>query len=227
MNKTIIAIAMVGSLAVSLSAFANKGADYVSTKSSSDWSKNWYVGGGINGNSVNTNEHDIRFFDLKTDLDETKVGFDIFVGKNINKHWALEMGFTQVGDTTFDVDAGDFGIDAIEFEVSQWNVHMVGMYKLPVADHFNVFGKFGAAYMNSTQNFNVNIEVDDGEFEEFEATEGTLGTFAITYGFGAEVSWDRWGVRGEYNVIRPAQDIQLQYYVADIISLNGYYKFSY
>jgi len=225
MNKSIIAIAMVGSLAVSLSAFANKGAEYKGSHyEGHSWSNNWYVGGGINGNAANTiTENNFDNDGDNFEIESNDVGFDLYVGHNINRHWAAELGFTWVGKTTFAYEDYEDDVTHIyyENEVKQWNIHLVGMYKLPVADHFNLFGKFGAAYFGSTETF-TDPFYDDTD----EETEWTVGTVALTYGFGAEAVWDRWGVRAEYNVIAPDHLVQDDFYVADIISANIFYKFN-
>jgi hypothetical protein len=242
MKRTFLTLAIASSMAVSLPAFANKGADYKgSSHHSTSWANGWYVGGGINGNAPTTQNQSINFdffdFSSEIELEDSDIGFDVYVGKQISKRWAAELGFTQVGDITFTNDIylydGDNTFDFVEaYEVKQWNVHLVGLYKLNVGDHFNVFGKFGAAYFNSTEEFSITANYVPDGFPTGDLIENNLGTFALTYGFGAEVVWDNWGIRGEYNVISPAEDIVEgnfytdEFYIADIVSANIYYRFN-
>lgn len=226
MNKTLVAIATAGSLLVSLSAFANKGAQYHEHHNNDlDWSKGWYVGAGVNSNAegtMNLNGSPEVFDHISgmSSMDEVEqngnnVGFDLYVGRDINKHWAVELGYTYVGTINFDGEIA--GIVVEEIEVKQWNMHLVGIGKLPIGEYFNVFAKGGAAYFSSSQEFET---VSSGA----EVTD-TIHTMALTYGAGIEVTWNHWGIRGEYNVIWPASNVRDDFYVADVISGNVYYKF--
>jgi len=230
MNKTIVAIAIAGSLAVSLSAFAHKGAAYRSSGCDTcvpdnlDWSTGWYIGAGVNGNAqgtMNLNgspdvfDHYLDGLVDEVDQSSSDIGFDVYVGREVSKHWAAELGYTYVGNINFDGELAD--VETQNIQVKQWNVHLVGVGKLPIGEYFNVFAKGGAAYFSTTQEFET---VATGA----EVTD-TSHTMALTYGAGLEVAWDNWGIRGEYNVIWPANNVRDDFYIADIISANLYYKF--
>jgi hypothetical protein len=228
MNKTIATIAIAGSLAVSLSAFANKGAEYKAHHhhDNLDWSKGWYIGAGVNGNAESTMnlngspevfDHYLESAGIsEVEMSTTDIGFDAYIGRDISKHWAVELGYTWLGNQFFDAEISE--VEYYDVEVQQWNAHLVGIGKLPIGEYFNVFAKGGVAYFSSTQEF-------ENEFTGVEATD-TIHTMALTYGAGIEVTWDNWGVRGEYNVIWPANNVRDDFYVADIISANIYYKFN-
>lgn len=224
MNKTIATIAFAGSLAVSLSAFAGKGAAYHANNGDNlDWATGWYIGAGVNGNAQSTmNLHgEPEVFDHylagmdKVDQSSGDLGFDVYVGREVSKHWAAELGYTYVGQQTFHGKVAD--VREYDVHVNQWNVHLVGVGKLPIGEYFNVFAKGGAAYFSTNQEFK---QLSDGS-----KVEDTSHTMALTYGAGIEVTWDNWGIRGEYNVIWPANNVRDDFYIADVISANLYYKF--
>lgn len=230
MKNTIVAIAIAGSLAVSLSAFANKGADYKPHHhhhDNLDWSKGWYIGAGVNGNAESTMGYNGSpevfegqlgdSFSGEVELGESNVGFDAYVGRKVSKHWAVELGYTWLGDQTFDVEESE--LEVYDLEVEQWNVHLVGIGYLPVGEYVNVFVKGGAAYFSTTQELET-------EAADVDVNTSTLHTMALTYGAGIELAWDNWGIRGEYNVIWPTSSAREDFYIADIISANIYYKFN-
>lgn len=189
-----------------------------------DWAKNWYIGGGINGNSQFRNDlggspvmlHRLLGDDF-TEVEEANysVGFDVYIGRDVNKYWSTELGYTYVGNIRLNADVDDVLVGTVEMD--QWNVHAVAVGKLAVAEYLNFFVKGGFTYFGSNQNFEA---VDDLEEETDE-----IRTYTLTYGFGGEIVWDHWGIRGEYNVIWPANNVLDDFYVADLISANLYYKF--
>jgi hypothetical protein len=230
MNKKITAIAIAGSMAVSLCAFANKGAEYEphhhKHHDNLDWSKGWYIGAGVNGNAQSTmglngtphvfnHYFPVTFTATEVEQSTSDVGFDAYIGRQVSRHWAVELGYTWLGNQFFTVETD--GAETGNIEVQQWNAHLVGVGKLPIGEYFNVFAKGGVAYFSSEQ------EISD-DFALTSVTDATR-TMALTYGAGIEVAWDNWGIRGEYNVIWPANNVEDDFYVADIISANLYYKF--
>lgn len=239
MNKKIMTVAIAGSLAMSLSAFASSGPGASHHKGSSndnmDWAQGWYIGAGVNGDAegtMNLKGRDPSVFangsntaggitaaPTKFDQTNRNIGFDVFVGRSVNDHFAFEMGYTWLGNVDFNSkNASDVKTDKIE--IQQWNVHAVGVGKFPIGDYFAMYAKGGLAYMNvdqkTTRSVNTTAPVKNTE---------KLSTFALTAGAGLEVMWDQFGVRGEYNVMLPSDSARDDFYISDIIGLNAYYKF--
>jgi hypothetical protein len=212
-------LATVGSLAISLPAFAGMLDGYTG-----DWSQGWYIGAGVNGDSqaVMDSRSGVDVFglasDTRIDRRSSDVGFDVYVGRDVSNYFAGEFGFTWVGDQNFRVRDADTGVKEEDIKVKdQWNIHLVGKGQLPLGDYFNVFAKLGAAYLQS-----------DARYKD--ATLGTSETesthsFALTYGVGLELAYEQFGLRGEYNVYRPANNVRDDFYISDVISANVFYKF--
>lgn len=231
MNKKLMSLAIAGSLAVSLSAFASTGPSYSSNGYNGDWSTGWYIGAGINGDSANTHKKGsiVSYPFTSTDIpaaagdrfkmNNSDIGFDAYVGRQVSDHFAAEFGYTYVGDVDFNLK-DSAGVKQDSVRVEQWNVHLVGLMKMPIGDYFNFFAKGGLAYINVDQKYKYNIETGT-------VTKHTdsLDTVAFTGGVGMEVAWDQFGIRGEYTVIRPNETAQDDFYISDLIGLNAYYKF--
>ncbi len=220
MNLKKITLATVGSLAISLPAFAGMLDGY-----NGAWDTGWYIGAGINGDaqSVMDTRGGVTQFksatDTRIDRRSSDVGFDVYVGRDVSNYFAGEMGFTWVGDQNFRVRDSSTGDKEQDIKVKdQWNIHLVGKGSLPLGDYFNVFAKLGAAYMQSDQRF-TNVDPAVSTF-----TETTHG-FALTYGVGLELTYEQFGLRTEYNVLRPAENVRDDFYVSDVISANVFYKF--
>jgi opacity protein-like surface antigen len=240
MKNGIIILAIAGSLSISLSAFANKGATYHAPVQEKEKNQGaWYIGAGVNGSSqfsmnaipgVTAGGAAVsqstgptvtaQIQNAEYEQDSADLGFDVYVGYDINKYWAAEVGYTYVGQITYDIETSSEVVRS-EAEVKQWNAHVVGIGKLPVGDYVNFFLKGGIAYYaNKTEFENVN---NNGS--ETYTADQTSDTMALTYGAGAELHWENWGIRGEYNVIYPANNVRDDFAIADIISANIYYKF--
>lgn len=215
MMKSYAPLILASGLALSMSAFASH--DVL------EWNEGWYIGAGINGNAESTMNYqgspEVFSGTLsgisEVELSENNVGVDVYVGRKINKHWSTELGYTYVGQSEFDVETSETKVGHVE--VNQWNLHLVGIGTLPIGHYVNAFVKGGVAYLSTEQEFDLAGLSDNTD---------TLHSFAVTYGAGLEVTWANWGVRGEYNVIWPGSNVQDDFYVADIISANVYYKFN-
>lgn len=217
---------VVGSLLLSLPSISHSAGSNPLSKDRYPWSHGTYIGGGINGNAEsfmhlnNTPEVFMHYLPLSssaTEVEQTNnsVGFDIYVGHDLNPYWSVELGYTYVANINLDGEMNE--IEFQEIRISQWNAHFVAVGKLPIASNFNAFAKLGVAYFGSNQDFgteDLETEIND-----------SIRTAAITYGAGIEVAWMNWGVRGEYNIISPSTSFSDDFYIADIISANLYYKF--
>ncbi|MFI4955829.1 MAG: outer membrane beta-barrel protein [Gammaproteobacteria bacterium] len=232
MNLKQLSLATAASLALCATAFA--GGDqhapaYTHSGYDSNWANGWYLGAGANGDAGMSDESVFGqsswegwpLGGVETDFEksENNVGFDVYVGRKVSKHFAFEMGYTWVGNQNFKGHNSSTSTkDTIE--VQQWNVHGVGLIHLPIGDYFNVFAKGGVAYYQNQTDI-------DAELLNNEGVSGNevLNTFALTYGAGIELTYDQFGVRGEYTVIAPNHNNQNNFYISDIIGVNLFYRF--
>lgn len=219
MNRHFITTVAICSMALTLTAFAHKGANYSNSSDNMDWSKNWYIGAGINTDAKFTFNAD--FDDTldgtsdKFESSSNNVGFDAYLGREVNEHLAVEFGYTYIGDVNFDGTVSDVKVE--EATVKQWDVDLVGVGRWAIGEYFNLMIKGGIAWYDNHQEVKL-LSTGVAEKEDFDG-------FALTYGGGLEVAWDQFAVRGDYTVIRPAESMQDTLYISDLVGLSLIYKF--
>jgi hypothetical protein len=213
------------SLLLTFAAFANKGAAYHSqpvhkSTDNLDWSKGWYIGVGVNADSefiTNTNGASlpIGFTTDKVRYDSNNTGFDVYIGREISPYWAAEFGYSYVGNIDFTGETDH--VHEQTASVRQWNVHTVGLGRVPLGYHMNFMYKGGLTwYYNSGKFHDLTLD---------EITHNKYRGFALTYGAGLEVTWDQFALRGDYTFISPPSNIQDDFWISNLIGVSMIYKF--
>jgi OOP family OmpA-OmpF porin len=126
----------------------------------------WYVGGSL-GQS--------EFKDCGLPgCDDKDTAWRIFGGYEINRNFAVELGYT---------DLGEVSAPGASAEATAWE--LVGVGSFPVADRFSIYGKLGG--------YRADTEARIGGLSRDESNTG------ITYGVGAQYDFTRTvGVRAEW-----------------------------
>jgi hypothetical protein len=108
----------------------------------------WYIGVATGSTSVDVDVNDFNDGGITTgDVDDGGVGFKIFGGYKIMKFLAVEGGYTDLDEVTFDgISDGSGGLYApgpvnSVFESSGTFVNVVGI--LPINPMFAIIGKMG------------------------------------------------------------------------------------
>jgi hypothetical protein len=225
-------ILSASALALALPAFAapTKGAPYspppAPPQDNLNWGQNWYIGFGINGDAASNLQGQPEAFvgvELEeVELDSTDVGFDVYLGRSINDHFAIEFGYTFVGNVNLDltstlVHENENEVRHYSGKVEQWNLHAVALGRWPIGDYVNLMIKGGAAWYENSQNLQ-NISTDITTHDKYSG-------FALTYGGGIEVFWDQFGIRGDYTAVLPPNRADDMFYVSDLVGLSFIYKF--
>jgi OOP family OmpA-OmpF porin len=94
----------------------------------------WYVGGGIGQSKIDIDTSDLN---PGTTVDDKDTSFRVFGGYQINRHFAVELGYSQLGE----VSGNEPGFGGFTVESKAWDLVAVGI--LPVADKFSLLGKVG------------------------------------------------------------------------------------
>ena len=111
--------------------------------------------------------------------DTKDTAFRILGGYQINRNFAAELGYTDLGKVT--ASAGGL---TDEIKSTAWELSAIGSY--PVASQFSVFGRLGVYFADVKENTNF--------VGNFKHTNNDL-----TYGFGVRYDFSReLGVRGEW-----------------------------
>lgn len=129
-----------------------------------------------------------------TSCDDSDSSWKIFGGYQINRNFAVEFGYANLGEAKASTPAFFFGgllIPAanVSIEATVWE--LVGVGSLPVADRFSLYGKIGL-YRSETD-----ISV---AFPSVGATSNDSDdNMDITFGFGARYDFTRnFGIRAEW-----------------------------
>jgi OmpA-OmpF porin, OOP family len=157
-NKALVAALMGVALAFSApAAFAQARGAAANT--------GWYIGGDV-GNA-----------DFGSDDD---MGFRVLGGYQINRNFAAELGYHNLGEIT-----ASAGTASATTKARLWELVGIGAY--PFANQFSVYGKLGGYRSKTTASSNV------------AGLGGEDTNTGLTYGFGAQ--WDAMqnlGVRVEW-----------------------------
>ncbi|MFN3235050.1 MAG: porin family protein [Gammaproteobacteria bacterium] len=163
----------------------------------------WYVGVGIN--------HDAQF-DYETssyDYDNQDVGANLFIGKQVNRFFSMQLDFSMIGDG----DTDGKGSNANTSFSNMYALGLLGYARYPIFNMLNAYAKMGVSY------FTADYDTDCAD----------LDMLGFTYGAGLEADFGKWGVRLDYTRItrngNNNPDPWEAGYIPDLISLNVLYRF--
>ena len=83
--------------------------------------------------------------------DNRSTGYKLFGGYQLNRNFALEGGYFDLGRFNYAVNTTPLGTFTSDTRIRGLNLDLVGM--LPLSEQFSVFGRVGAAYAQSRSNF--------------------------------------------------------------------------
>jgi OOP family OmpA-OmpF porin len=165
--------AMVASLlAVSLALTAGS----ASAQSRSD--SGWYLGATIGQSTV-----DIEGCGGGVDCDDKDTAWRILGGYQINRNFAVELGFHEFGDASASGPGGRIDFESNAFE-------LVGVGRFPLSGNFALYGKAGF-YRGETKASGSTILTGPIDIKETN-TDFTFG-FGLQYSFTPQLS-----IRGEW-----------------------------
>jgi OmpA-OmpF porin, OOP family len=122
--------------------------------------RGWYLGGNVGQSRSHFDEARIAAQVQGPALattsivnDDKDLGYKLFGGYRLNRHFALEGGYFDLGDFSFRTSTAPPGtLDGV-FQVKGWNLDLVGI--LPITDRFSALGRVGANYARTTAGFAV------------------------------------------------------------------------
>ena len=163
MNKTLIAVVGISAAAFALPAAA-QGMSAV------------YIGGGLGQSKFKGACDGVSGTGVTCDDKDTS--FKIFGGYQLNRNFAGELGYTDLGKAKFTDPTG-----STELKATAWELSAVGSW--PLADAFSIFGRLGGYW-------------GEGKLSGSGAS-GSKTTANVTFGLGAQYDFMRnFGVRGEW-----------------------------
>lgn len=156
-----------------------------------------YVGAGYGTTSADTGVTAIT-----ATLDEDDSGFKLFVGRKMDKYFAIEGFYADFGEASLTGNTGDtfiidgfvfaFGIDNAAIISEATAIGFNGLFSLPITDKFSVFGKLGLIRWD----YEITAS-GSGVPSQTTSDDGTDSFF----GFGASYKInDDWSIRGDYDL---------------------------
>ncbi|MES2262378.1 MAG: OmpA family protein [Pseudomonadota bacterium] len=127
-----------------------------------DWANSaWYAGAGI-GRSRATIDEPRIVASLRANgasavafrSDERDTAYKLFIGKQLNRYFAVEAGYFDLGKFSFDASTTPPGTIHGEVGFRGVNVDLVG--QVPLSQRFSVYGRVGANYARAVADFSGN-----------------------------------------------------------------------
>jgi OOP family OmpA-OmpF porin len=163
--------------------------------------RGFYVGG-----SLGQSEHSDQCEDVPGGIscDDKDTAWKVFGGYQFNRYFAVEGGYTNLGEATASAPGVTVTDEATAFEVVA-----VGMY--PVIDRLSVYGKVGL-FRGEIERSSNNPAVDTGTNSQTDITFGVGLRYDITRQIAVRAEWQRYTDVGELTDI-------------DVISIGALFKF--
>ena len=127
-----------------------------------DWANSAvYIGAGIGQSRATIDEQRIRAALSANgatissfDADEREAGMKLFVGKQLNRYFAVEAGYFDLGKFDFDARTSGNGVLRGEVGFRGVNVDLVG--QLPLTERLSLLARAGANYAKASTHFSGN-----------------------------------------------------------------------
>ena len=184
----------------------------------------WY--GGINLGQSRAKVDDVKitsgllgggFSSASITNDERDTGYKVFGGYQINKNFALEGGFFDLGKFGFTATTVPLGTLTGTIKVKGINLDLVGM--LPISEKFSAFGRIGLTRAKTEDTFTgsglVRVLNPNPRVRDSNAKVGLGLQYAFTDSFGMRAEVERYRVN---DAVGNRGDI-------DLVSLGLVYRF--
>jgi OOP family OmpA-OmpF porin len=203
MNRT-IALTAAGVL---LAASAGAHAQAVDTRLRMD--TGFYVGTGI-GHS------EARDFcaQLGGACDAKDMTWNIFAGYQLNRHFAIEAGYSDFGDAT---TSGLIGGRPVAVTATTKAVELVGLGLLPFGERFALYGKLGF-FRYDSDGSSTGAVVTSASDKGTELTFGVGAEYNFNPNFATRVEWQRY--RGVGSGIAGSDNADIS-----VVRIGGRYTF--
>jgi len=166
-RKLFVAAALAATMALPAAAMAQSAPD-----------TGWYAGGSIGQSEVKDGCSGLTGVP-GISCDEKDTAWKIFGGYQLNRNFAAEFGYTDLGE----ISASGFGVN-VSAETTAWELSGIGSW--PLTNQFSVFGRLGFYRAETEGRSNVGVSAD---------SDNT----GLTFGVGVQYNFSRnLGLRGEW-----------------------------
>lgn len=165
----------------------------------------WYVvafGGeavsdGLNQNRLDENLVDVGFDLQSSSLDDSDTGFGLAVGYQVNRNFAAELAYVDLGEVSYSATNGQAspGNQDVALDTSAAGPVLSLLGILPVSSRFDVYARAGLAVMNVDGEARI-AEGDASERVSDSTTRsnavfGVGGQYSFNNRFAVRLEWDR------------------------------------
>jgi OOP family OmpA-OmpF porin len=127
-----------------------------------DWANSaWYIGAGIGQSRANIDDQRLIRSLTATGAtmssfttDERGTGYKLYLGKQMNRYFAIEGGYFDLGKFGFNATTSDGGVLNGDVGFRGVNLDLVG--QMPLSERFSLLGRAGMAYAKSSAHFSGN-----------------------------------------------------------------------
>jgi OOP family OmpA-OmpF porin len=163
----------------------------------------WYVGGGL-GQTREGNHHpritsQLAGAGLRTNSisdDSRDIGYKLFAGKKINKNFAIEGGYFNLGQFGFTANTTPAGSLTGNIKLQGLNLDAVGI--LPITEKFSAFGRVGVQYHQARDTFTrtgaVTVSNPSPRKSEANYKVGLGVQYDFTPSLGMRGEWERYRI---------------------------------
>jgi OOP family OmpA-OmpF porin len=124
-----------------------------------EWANSaWYIGGGIGQSRANIDEDriirsliDTGASSVTFSSDQRDTAYKLFVGKQLNKNFALEAGYFDLGKYNFQAATTPPG--SLNGEVGFRGLNLDMLAQLPLSERFSIYARLGMNYARTDSHF--------------------------------------------------------------------------
>ena len=144
------------------------------------------VGGNLLGSGLTVNS---------ISEDDKDLGYKVFGGLKLNRNFALEAGYFNLGEFGYTATTTPAGTSTGNIKISGFNLDALGI--LPFTDQFSLFGRVGAQYAKSKDSFGGTGAGAGNSSISYSGTNYKVGA-GLQYDFtdtvGLRTEWERYRI---------------------------------
>jgi OOP family OmpA-OmpF porin len=163
----------------------------------------FYIGGSVGEASGDCNAT------AQTSCDDKDTAWKIFGGYQLNRNFAVELGYSDLGEVS---SSGPFGT---KVESTLWDLVAVG--SLPLGNNFSLYGKLGAYRAEAELSSNVGVS---GDKKTTDLTYGLGARYDFTRNLAVRAEWQRYQGIEVPNTVLTSGDSD-----ADVLNIGVLWKF--
>ena len=141
-----------------------------------------YVGGQVGWSDTHYGKNTLGYDDAATSVTNKNFSGEVYMGYQINQHFAIEGGYYQFAETKLKNISDVSGADST---INQSALDLTGKFILPLSHGLSIYADGGAGYVDSQRSLN------DKAKSETTASANDEYAWVPTAGFGASMNITR------------------------------------